>query len=415
MAQIITALALPVIAVAEEVSQARLLSWQECVTLAGQRNPDLVSSRKAVEAEKSRYLGNVNSLLPSFSLSNRYSDSDSASGESRWSADGTASLSIFNMGNYAAIASARASVRRAEANLRLKSADVRLGLRRAFAELLFAQEQVTVSERVREIRKQNADLVSLKYDSGRESKGNMLRAKAEFREAQALLAQAIRNIRVARQELARQTGFDAFEAITATGSLEARPRAAAPDVTKAMERHPSVLQSEASKALAGARLRESKSSLWPALTASYSRNFQGRNYFPREAGWSVSGVLSYPLFGGGPSATLHKISAAKKDLEGAEEDLRFIRNRLRAGIEASWAGFAEKIDQTEVQKSFLEAARQRNEEASVRYSSGLMSFENWEIIVAELVRSEQSWVRARLEATLAEAEWDNLQGRLLGE
>lgn len=399
-------------AVAQEPS--RVLTWQDCVSLASTKNPELLGARRSVAADRARYLGSYNGFLPGLSLTSRYSDSRDASGSSRWSADGTASIDLFNLNNFASVRSASASLSSAEAALRLRSADLRRSLRRAFAALLYSQEQVAVSERILAIRTQNSDLVSLKYESGRESKGNMLRARAELAEARAASAQSLRSLRVARRELGRQLGLDSFEVLIATGTLDAGPLPPAADPAAIAARHPSVLSREAARRSANAALLSARSEFAPNVRASYSRGRVGPSYFPgRDPGWSASGVLSLPLFGSGLTAAYFDASAAKRELERSEQDLRAARNLVASELELSWADLAFAVDQLDVRRSFLEAARQRNSEASVRYSSGLMSFENWELIVADLVNSERGWVSARRDAVLAEADWNRALGLTL--
>lgn len=368
-----------------------------------------------MEAGEARYRGSFNPLMPSLSISNRVSDSRKATGATRWSAEGTFSLDIFNMAGYAGVSSSRASLRRAQADRRVKSAEVRQNLRRAFIELLYAQEQITVASRVLDIRRQNSELVSLKYDSGRESKGNRLRASAELTEAKALLAQARRGLRVSRRELGRQLGIDHYAALIASGTLDSVSSAEPPSATQAGDDHPTIAARQASLNAAQASLRESASGLWPKLAATYSRTKQGRTNFPTEYGWSAGGTLSLPIFNSGPTAVYHGIQAAQDDLRKSQEDLRAASDQVGSARESAWAAWADKTDQVEVQKAFLEAGRQRNDEASVRYSSGLMSFENWELVVADLVNSERGLVRARRDAVLAEADWDKANGLTLGE
>lgn len=337
---------------AVEELPGRALSWEECVAVAGRLNPDLLSSRLAVEAGGQRYRGSFNGLYPHVSLSNRVTDSDSATGASRWQADGSASLDLFNLASYARISSSSASLKRAE---------------------------------------------------------------AELAEAEAGRAQAARALRVSRRELSRRLGLGADEVLLASGTLNIGPLPALPDSAALAASHPAVLQSAASESLARAALAEARSAFVPTLSVSAGKSFRGPGYFPEKASWSAAGVLSLPLFGGGPTAAYHDTAAAGRDVAKAGEDLRSAREAVRAGIEASWAGLADNSDQLEVQRGFLEAARQRNEESSVRYSSGLMSFENWEQVVTELVSSERGWVRSRRDAVLAEADWNNSTGRALGE
>jgi len=63
----------------------------------------------------------------------------------------------------------------------------------------------------------------------------------------------------------------------------------------------------------------------------------------------------------------------------------------------------------------LEATRQRNAEAEVRYASGLISYDNWEVIVAEWVNAEQQAKIAQLNAVTAQAAWEKSLGKALGE
>ena len=72
-------------------------------------------------------------------------------------------------------------------------------------------------------------------------------------------------------------------------------------------------------------------------------------------------------------------------------------------------------DQVKVSDALLVAARQRNDEADVRYGSGLMSFDIWEGIVSDRVSAERSALSARRAAMDAETAWHRALGRALGE
>jgi outer membrane protein TolC len=64
---------------------------------------------------------------------------------------------------------------------------------------------------------------------------------------------------------------------------------------------------------------------------------------------------------------------------------------------------------------YLESARQRNDEATIRYSSGLMTYENWEIVVTDLVNFERSSIRSKRDAVVSEASWEQSIGKTLEE
>ncbi|MBI3565683.1 MAG: hypothetical protein HY079_10845, partial [Elusimicrobia bacterium] len=79
------------------------------------------------------------------------------------------------------------------------------------------------------------------------------------------------------------------------------------------------------------------------------------------------------------------------------------------------ASYANAVDQVGSQRAQLEASRQRNDEADVRYASGLLSFDNWTVIVSQRVSDEQSAVSSVRDAVVAQAAWEKALGKVLGE
>ena len=391
------------------------LSWQDLARIALARNPDLASSRRAQEAAEARYRGTFNGYLPRLSLSQKYSQADRSLAASRWQAGADLSLDLFNRGRFYETQAAASGLDLSRVQRRLASVDLRFDLYSAYTGLLYAQEQIRVSRKIRDLREDNAQMVRLKYESGRESKGNSLRAGAELAQAEADLAQAQRDLRASQAELDRQLGRDEFDLQAVTGTLEVPSLPSLPDTASLTAGHPQVDLAKAGLSRARADLEGARSSFWPTLSAGYSRSFQGPDYFPDSPHWSAFGLLSWPLFAGGPTAAYFNLSAARKDLRRQEENLRSARDRVRSGLESAWSDLAAKTDQVRVQKQFLEAALQRNMESAVRYASGLMTFENWELVVSDLVNSEKGVLRAERDAALAGAAWEHSLGKPLEE
>ncbi len=392
------------------------LTWADCVALAKEKNPDLLSAVKSFEAASADYRGSYNSLLPNLSLSSSYGNSDSSTARnSRWNASANAGLDVFNMGNIASIRSARVSLSKSDVALILESASVRFALKSAFANLLFAQEEVDVSKKINDLRRRNSDLVTLKYDSGRESKGNMLRSRAESIQSDADLRDAQRSLIVAQRQLKNQLGERDERIVVGTGTFLTHGLPENPSFINLMKENPRVIQQQTEREAARATLASERSSFWPTLSANYSRSANGPTYFPENYHWSASGVLSYPIFGSGLLSNYFGAAAAKRKLEKSEIDLIGVENTVRTDLESSWADWARTVDQVTVQKEFLTAARQRNSEAQVRYSSGLMDFENWQPIVTDLVNFERSYLRAQRDAFIAEAAWEQSMGKTLEE
>ena len=396
---------------------AKVLTWDDCVALAAQQNPNLVSAQYAEKAGRASYLGSFNGLLPTLSLSDSYSSSNGSAGKPGYSAQGSASVNLFNMGQVASIRSASASYSQSQASLRQVSANLRFNLRSAFTQAFIAEKNVEVARKILEIRQRNAEEVTLKYQSGKEYKGNMLNARAQFLQSQASLAQALRNMRTSRRALDQQLGLDDFSEVAVTGTLVAQTPPDFPaNMADFISARPDVLLQETAIKAQQAAVASAQSPLWPNLSASYTRSRSGPYEFPDpNYGWSAGATLSYPIFGGGPTSTYFAVKSAKSNLGKSLQDLRAVRDAAIVDLENNWAAYANAVDQLRVQEANLESARQRNAEAEVRYASGLLSFDNWEVIVGEWVSAEQAALQAQSSAVTAQAAWEKSLGKALGE
>lgn len=412
----ITLTAVFLLNLAAAAAEPPVLTWEECVAEAASANPTLASSRLSRDASRASYYGSWNGLMPRLSLSNSVSESNSAR-QPAWGASASASITLFDMGNIASIRSASASLSSAEASLRRSSSDLRASLRQAFSSLLFSQASVDVARSILELRRHDSELVTLRYDSGRESKGNMLRGKAQTLQAEVALASAERDLRSARREMSRQLGREGFEEFVASGTFAAaRPPSHPDDLRTLLPLRPDVALAEASVRSAQASRSQSSSNLWPSLSANYSRTRSDSVEFPSaRSGWSAGATLSYPIFGGGPTETYFTVVAARRSYEKAVSDMAATRQQALSDLESAWSGFADAADAVKVQEALLAAARQRNDEADIRYASGLLSFDNWEVIVSDRVSTERQYLSARRAAMDAETAWDRALGRALGE
>lgn len=397
-------------------AEGRTLTWEESVAEAALVNPALASSRLSVDASRASYYSSYNAFLPSLTLSNSVSESNSSRKPS-WSASASAGLTLFSAGSAASIRSASAALGSAEASLRAASAGLRSSLRQSFSGLLFAQVALDTARRIIVIRRHDSELVTLRYEAGRESKGNMLRAKAQTLQAEAAVSAAERDLRTAQRDMSRQLGREGFEAFAATGAFASAPPPPRPDDFRVLlPLRTDVAISEASLRSSKASLDSANSVFWPTLSASYSRSRGGPTEFPnRTHSWSAGASLSYALFGGGPAAAYLNTKASRLGYERTQSDLSAARQSALSDLETAWSNYADAADQVLVADALLDAARQRNDEADIRYGSGLMSFEIWEGIVSERVSAERQALSARRSAMDAETAWHRALGRALGE
>ena len=398
------------------------LMWADCVAFAVQHNPSLASADYAEKAGRATYYSSYNGLMPTVALTNTYSHNNNVNGvavgaQGLYTAQASASMNIFNMSQVAGIRTAKASYSSAMANQRLASATLRANLLTAFANVYFSQVSLDMTRRIAEIQKKNAEEVLLRYESGNEYKGNMMNAKAQALVADVNVMQAVRSLRAGIKQLDQYLGLDEFQIVTVTGTVLAQTPPDLPaHLQDFLEMRPDVAVQEAVAQGARASLASSESPLYPSLSINYSRFREGGAEFPdNEYLWSAGATLSYPIFGGGPASVYFNVKSAKNSLLNQESALRAVRDAAIANLESAWANYANAVDQAVGEQAILESYRQRNAEGEVRYASGLLTFDNWQIIVTQWVSAEQTSINNWQSAVTAQAAWEQSLGKALGE
>lgn len=395
------------------------LSWADCVSMAARNNPALKAAKSSLEAAKASYYGTYNGVMPSVSLSHSYSHTedtgDSGGTGDSYRSSAQANWTLFDMQKINSIRISQSQFDQSEASFRQVSANLRYSLARAFNQLLYAQENIEVSKNIFAMREKEAQLVALRYDSGKEYKGNKQRAAAQFLQAKADLAQSTRELRTAQRSLNQQLGLDEFANVSVSNAFAVHEPGELPkDLSPLLEHRPDILLQQASVRIYELSLSQSKNSLWPTLSANYSLSGSAPEEFPGlHSGWGLA--LSYSLFGGGPTSVYYAAAAARNNLERSKQELRSARDQALTDIETAWAAFAGEVDQIKVQEALLEASRTRSAEADIRYNAGLMIYDSWEIIASDRINQEHQALQARLAAMNAEASWAKALGKQLEE
>ena len=392
---------------AEEV-----LTWQDCVKEARKNNPDLVSAKEVVNQYKADKAIAISPLLPQISTEASQRTSRSTQ-DIRTDTAGygiTAQQLLFDgLKTPYDIAAATKIVKSAQYSYSVTSSNVRLSLRTAFAELLKAQELLTITEDILARRKQNADLVALLYEGGREHRGSLLTAQANLAQAEFDVAQAQRTITVAQRQLTKELGRAEFKPLQVSGALEStNPTRERPHFEALAADNPSLEALAAKKEAARFSLKAAKAEFFPQVYANAQAGMTDSHWLPRDDEWSAGVTLTFPLFEGGRRWA--NVSKAKAVLNQAQAEERSSHNSVIVTLEESWTNWQDAMDSVAVQKKFLQAAEERSKIARAQYENGLISFDNWTIIEDNLVQAQKAFLNAQATAIIAEAQWIQTQG-----
>ena len=394
------------------------LTWSDCERIALENNPSLSAQRSSIEQAKYSYLAGINTYLPQVGLSHSFNRSGSqvSSPSSRWSAGISASEKLFDLKALSSIRASRLGYEKAEADYLNQSAALRQTVANAFLALSYAQENVRAQQRIVEIREQNAKLLRLKYDSGMESKGNMLYSGALAAQARADAAKAGRSLDVARRDLLAALGTTDYSPVSAKDSLMMPDLALdAASIRARVEQIPQVLSQKKSLEALKERMLSAKFDAVPTLSANQSVGWSADHEFPGQRSWSFGFSLNLPLFSGGPTYYASNVKASQAALKSGEASLLSLKQGLENDIITSYYSFLNAKDTAVSIAAVFSANEERYKESQIQYMAGQISYIDLENIEQSLVDSQLNQLSFLKNANTAKIAVENLLGVGLGQ
>ncbi len=294
------------------------------------------------------------------------------------------------------------------------SANVRNALRLAYVDSLRWNRLWKVNQGIRERRKQNAEMVRLRYEAGRENQGSALRAEALAAQAAYDVQAAERYINSQTLRLARVSGGGFVLPVAITDSLEQLVPLAViqePDYAEIAENLPQVQRLVKVAESAKANIVAAQSSVWPQVdgTMDYGESGERVSNLKSEHSWLLN--VSVPFFNGGKN--VNAIRKAKADYEAARALAVSARDEAIAQLADAWTKYMNAIDTIAVRKKFLEASQKRAEIVRAEYASGMMTFQDFDTAEQEQNNAENDYVQSLADVSNTQANWEMIRGKTL--
>lgn len=415
------------------------LTWEECISITIDKNPELQSSRELVIQSKAKVGSAVSGYLPQISANfganvTRQTSQDQTSSQNttninqllikeatkkKW--DDTYSYSYGISGRQMIfdgfktvfdIKSAESLVDGSKFRHRAASSDIRLSLRTAYVNLMKSQESIGLLRAIANRWKKNLDLVKIRYSAGREHRGSVLNAEANYAQARLELQQSESRLRVEQMSLLRQMGITAFSSISAAEKLAGKKTdATRPDFAIIVKTHPLVLQAARQRTSAEYDQKSKIAAFTPVVSATGSAGKTGASLPADKTNLSAGLDVSVPLFTGGSNYFNYRVSESEARRLKADEQTT--RDSVLFNLEDKWNGWQNSIGRSAVRKKFVDASEERARIAEAQYSIGLITFDNWIIIETELAENKKSYLSALADELTAEALWLQAKGEVL--
>jgi outer membrane protein TolC len=388
------------------------LAWEASIEEAAAANPELRAARANLAAAGYSASAAHSGNLPQLSAGAGYSDSSGSAATAGTSYSTSVSLSqnLFSgFQDSARIEQGEANRVQAEAGLVTARARLSQELKSSFAGLQFAQDNVTLTDKIVQRLQENLRLVELRFEGGRENKGSLLLTRATLAQARYENLQAQQALASAQAQFARVLGRAEPEGLQVIGGVPVTAPGAAPDFRQLVQQTPDLLQARAQQRSAQADVTLARAGFYPSVDVTGSMARTGEDWTPDGDRRTVGVNLSVPLFSGGRD--YYTTKSASASLEAAASNTDNVERQLLVRLRQAWAGYVESAEKLKVDQAFLEAAVTRAEIARSRYNNGLMSFEDWDRIENDLIQRQKVFLQSQRDRVTAEAAWEQAQGK----
>jgi outer membrane protein TolC len=410
-----------------------MLSWNDCVKIAAEKNPDVAVAVAALKSADALYGASYSNFFPQLSATGSYTASsqgvtNSASAGNNTLVTGTSAAPSDNaiQNNYSAGLSLTQSVfngfadmgkvRQGRANLEAAKAAVQIAkftlssnLKTAFANLLYQQQSIALSLKILKHEEENLHLVNLRFEGGQENRGNQLYEEATVAQDLYQYEHAQRSLRIAVLQLAAYMGTPDRDDLVVKGELIAHDPPSNPDLRKLAVINANHVQAFQQAVAADANVAIQQGNYYPNVSLTgFLGNF-GSAFPPDTTRWSAGVSITFPFFPG--TSTIYGVQNAVALRGQADYNTTSTDNKLIAALESGWDGLRDAIAQMKVGQQFAEAARARSVIATEKYNTGLMDFEDWSVIEIDLATREQNLLQYQLNAMQAEATWELAVGK----
>lgn len=397
---------------------AEALEWKKIAEETLKSNPDLKSAKYEIDsAARSRDIAAGDYLPSATGELGRSSSQASGITLNNTNIGLTAQQSFFNgFTTTGQVIGAEKTLEATRFNYEVTSANVRFRLRQAFVQLLKLERLIEVTRGIETRRKQNAEMIQLRYEAGRENLGSSLRAGAIAEQAALDVRIANRQVESQAIRLQREIGSVFKTKIRAGGLLEKMlpgiPQED-PDYPALANQVPNVKQAIKTAESYKAAIITAQGALWPQVngTAQIGSSGETRSKLGKETFLGIA--VAMPFFNGGKN--ISAIRKAKADYEAARENARSIRDETIAQLADAWVSFLNAVEQVKVSEQFLIAGRKRAEIIRVEYETGLMNFQDFDITEQDYANAEIAYVQSLAEALIKQANWELAKGTTLEE
>ncbi|MBN8218693.1 MAG: TolC family protein, partial [Spirochaetes bacterium] len=405
-----------------------------CLSEGLMRHPAVLTATERVRIAEAKRRVSAGAFLPSVSasLGAGYSGDDPGSKPAQIATSLGLSVDEELWGGLRTVAAVRqadAGVDSARCDLRAARLSAAQGIRSAFFQNAFARANADLARAIAARRRENTDLVSLRFESGRENKGTLLRSEAQWLESVMDTSNAVRALATGSMDLALALGRGARSPLSAGVTLDL-PIEGDPDFEALAVKTPDYEKAKADLAAARAQQLSAAGAFSPTVGASaslskrvaetsadaWSAKLSAQWSFGLGLGevWALQGAAAQSriaalLLSRKKEELIVSLAKAYAALLDARDQYAHERGVLHRDLKPSNI-LLDARDQAALRERYLAADETQAEIGRTQYAGGLISFTDWDVIENNLISDRKASLAARNRLAQAWALWQQTKG-----
>ncbi|MEK6556748.1 MAG: TolC family protein, partial [Candidatus Margulisiibacteriota bacterium] len=248
------------------------------------------------------------------------------------------------------------------------SAALRNNLRKAYIEVQQYQELLRISYIVQSRRKQQYELIFLKYEAGREHKGSLLKSKASLTQAEQNGSSTQRTLELKQKKFASELGITDANLLFVSDNLSPSSLSISVDLTVLSLGSPYYLQYKLEKLGRDMALKSAQANQGASLQANANYGLSDTLFFPQNNSWSLGLSGSYPFWDGGNRQSQTQVAQSQLKVASMNETVAY--KTVLMNLEEAKVNYLNAKSRVVVDAQFLEASEERSRIAEVQYTTG---------------------------------------------
>ena len=299
----------------------------------------------------------------------------------------------------------------ADAGIRETASSLRLGVTRAFGEVLLARANRAAAAAALESAEEDVRRAEHRRDAGLATEADVLAVKVHLAQIRERQISAVSRETVARLQLNELMGepLDAMFEIQAPAAAGTTPPPVAELEAEALANRPDVIRAAAQERLAQESMSAARSGFYPQAAVQGVYEFNGGTFADRASAWTVGAVLRWNIFGG--FADSARLGEAKAATERARAERERQESSARVDVRAAVARLEEARARVEVGRLAAAQAKESQRIVRDRFDAGLAPVNDLLRSAMAVLDADSHQTAAAIDVLMSAALLERARGR----